>query len=271
MDYKQQIILTNGEDFEVVNAKSISSVLHQNESQGYDDSYQTYYFKLRISDGDHVSTEFVDNYAKYSCHSFPLKGNAIYTGSSEWLTSYDDVKRLWERGDVKISLGFKESLSDKIHLDVLPMSFSDVTSFYFITSQVANACEVAPYGFKFSIVSNPNIDENIDISELYFTYIPKNLEDVKRNNGFHEVVVRQYDSVFVTQKIMKSIYMETATIYDLLYSEIVKKFNKNNSNEIVRNSSKEVITRDWLISFFKQFDKEKMLHIDLGGEGVFVN
>lgn len=47
--------------------------------------------------------------------------------------------------------------------------------------------------------SQEDIEENLH--KIYFTYLSPNYSDMKKNNGFNEVVIQKYDSTMITQNI----------------------------------------------------------------------
>lgn len=72
-----------------------------------------------------------------------------------------------------------------------------------------------------------------------------------------------------------SFYIEEASIYDLLYSNIIDFFNSNGaelSKGIKRYSENNIITRQWLDDFYQKYNygERLQIHIDLGGEGEIV-
>lgn len=278
MNYKQRIILSKQNTNHLIMENEIVPVVHYKNMRTHDDVSQTYFFKVCVSDENSSSMEFVDNSASYVVQSLPLKGYEVYSGSRAWNLLYNDVYMLREEVDVQISLAYipsaegKLSEKDKICLDVLPMSFADIKVTSFCVDEIDNPSVQAPYGFKFSILkyleNTPN-EISEETSELRFTYLTYGPDLYDKYFGFHEIVVQSYRRIQISQNIGCSIYMEPASIYDLLYSEIIRKFNSNTNNKLKRYSKEKIITRDWLISFFANHNKQKYVHVDLGGEGRF--
>lgn len=109
MDFKQNIILQKDEvDSKTINGAYIIPVTHRIKEGEFDNKNQTYYFKVRVSP-DACAGDFFDNMASFYCENLPLKGRKTYTGSRKWINSYSQVNSLWDRGNINISVAYKDS------------------------------------------------------------------------------------------------------------------------------------------------------------------
>lgn len=269
----------------IVVSENLLKIVHRLSDTEEDDEARTYLLRNRTGMTDYsINNRYIvltNNTPKYKYRDNSLKGEIVCVGNHQVHKSYDEAI-FSASNDIEVCRS-----DEDFALDIFPTTFPDIWISKFCINDIENTATSAPYGFIIKIYNGPEFNKKREIPDIRFQLLDDGSDIADMNyavpvNGFHEFVSNSiaedgrrnniicavtYDPNDESdlQNYGYSLYVEKATLIDLLYSEIVKKFGYNR----YPLSDDNVITREYLQEFFRKHGKKKEFLVDLGGEGCF--